>query len=312
VLERWKIYQHERFPLVLHGPVIAAFALSATTFALLARQQLGLPGLKPFLAAFVSSLAFFFQLRIADEWKDSAEDARFRAYRPVPRGLISLRELAAACLLAGALQLALAFWLGPGIVSRLLIVWAFIGVMSKEFFLHDWLRRRPVLYMLSHMLVVPLIYWYAAACVGPSTSSRRYGQASMGLLLMLAAGFFSGILVEIGRKLRAPEEEETGVATYSVTWGIRKSVLAWNSALLLAFVFAGAAAASVGAVMLAAAILSPALALALGCSLLYKRRPTPRYARFMELTSGAWTLVLYMVLGPLVVFFKLAAAGRHP
>ena len=96
MLERWRIYQRERFPLALHGPVIAAFALSATTFVLLARQQLRLPGLKPFLAAFVSSLAFFFQLRIADEWKDSAEDARFRAYRPVPRGLISLRELAAA------------------------------------------------------------------------------------------------------------------------------------------------------------------------------------------------------------------------
>jgi 4-hydroxybenzoate polyprenyltransferase len=162
--------------------------------------------------------------------------------------------------------------------------------------------------MLSHMLVVPLIYWYDAECVGPS--SGQYRQASMALLL--AAGFFSGILVEIGRKLRAPEEEEAGVATYSVTWGIRKSVVAWNSALLLAFVFAGAAAASVGALMLTAAILFPAFALALGCSLLYRRRPTPRYAKLMELTSGAWTLVLYMVLGPLVVFFKLAASGRHP
>ena len=310
MLERWRIYQRERFPLALHGPVIAAFALSATSFALLARQQLGLPGLKPFLAAFVSSLAFFFQLRIADEWKDSAEDARFRAYRPVPRGLISLRELAAAGLLAGALQLALAFWLGPGMVSRLLIVWTFIALMNKEFFLHDWLRPRPLLYMLSHMLVIPLIYWYDAACVGPS--SRQYGQASMALFWVLAAGFSSGIVVEIGRKLRAPEEEEIGVATYSVTWGIRKSVLAWNSALLLAFVFAGAAAASVGAAMLTAAILFPAFALGLGCSLLYTRKPTPRYSKLMELTSGAWTVVLYLALGPLGVFFKLAAAGRHP
>jgi 4-hydroxybenzoate polyprenyltransferase len=159
------------------------------------------------------------------------------------------------------------------------------------------------------MLVIPLIYWYDAACVGPS--SGQYGRASMGPLLVLAAGFFSGILVEIGRKLRAPEEEETGVATYSVTWGIRKSVLAWNSALLLAFIFAGAAAASVGAAMLTAAILFPAFALALGCSLLYQGRPTPRYAKLMELTSGAWTLVLYLALGPLVVLFKLAP-GRHP
>jgi hypothetical protein len=64
--------------------------------------------------------------------------------------------------------------------------------------------------------------------------------------------------------------------------------------------------------MLTAAILFPAFALALGCSLLYQRRPTPRYAKLMELASGAWTLVLYLALGPLVVFFNLAAAGRHP
>ena len=34
------------------------------------------------------------QLRLADEFKDFEEDSRYRPYRPVPRGLVSLRDLA--------------------------------------------------------------------------------------------------------------------------------------------------------------------------------------------------------------------------
>ena len=40
-----------------------------------------------------TSPVFFLQLRIADEFKDFAEDSRFRPYRPVPRGLVTLTEL---------------------------------------------------------------------------------------------------------------------------------------------------------------------------------------------------------------------------
>jgi len=35
--------------------------------------------------------------------------------------------------------------------------------MSKEFFVADWLRRRPVLYMLSHMVIMPLVDLYATS-----------------------------------------------------------------------------------------------------------------------------------------------------
>ena len=53
--------------------------------------------------AFATAFLFFLQLRIADEFKDFEEDSRYRPYRPVPRGLVRLRELgwlgaAAACL----------------------------------------------------------------------------------------------------------------------------------------------------------------------------------------------------------------------
>ena len=57
-------------------------------------------------------LLFFLQLRIADEFKDYEDDARYRPYRPVPRGLVSLRELAWVGVGAAAIQLALAILAG--------------------------------------------------------------------------------------------------------------------------------------------------------------------------------------------------------
>jgi 4-hydroxybenzoate polyprenyltransferase len=307
VLERLWIYQRERFPLVLHAPVIAAIALSATSFSMLARQQSGTPGLKQFLVAFLSSLAFFFQLRVADEWKDFADDARFRPYRPVPRGLISLRELSAIALAAGSLQLALAFWLDARLLGWLMIVWAYMLLMTKEFFVGEWLRLRPLAYMGSHMLIVPLIYLYSVACAGAISE----WSARLPLVLLLLAGFFSGIVIEVGRKLRAPEDEELGVATYSATWGVSRSVTAWNIALLLAGVSASVAAGTVGALRVSLAILLPAAAIAISCAALYQRKPTPRRARLMEAVSGGWALLLYLTLGPLAALWKIAHQVRH-
>src|SRR5512143_1279527 len=101
---RWWIYQAERFPVFAHGPLILAFSMSAMSYSALLR---GADALRPSaaLVAFVTAFLFFLQLRIADEFKDAEDDARFRPYRPVPRGLVSLRELAWAGAAAAALQL---------------------------------------------------------------------------------------------------------------------------------------------------------------------------------------------------------------
>src|SRR2546430_12635765 len=63
------------------------------------------------LTAFVTAFLFFLQLRIADEFKDFEEDSRYRPYRPVPRGLVGLRELAWVGVGTAVVQLRLALWL---------------------------------------------------------------------------------------------------------------------------------------------------------------------------------------------------------
>ena len=88
---RWWTYQKERFPIFKHGILVAAFSSSAIAFSALLGG--GGPQWSAFFVAFLSSLIFFLQLRIADEFKDAEEDAKYRPYRAVPRGLVSLREL---------------------------------------------------------------------------------------------------------------------------------------------------------------------------------------------------------------------------
>src|SRR5271154_472032 len=105
MVNRWWIYQRERFPIFAHSPLIAAFSLSAVSYSALIRGMHQLPGWRSCLVAFASSFLFFLQLRIADEFKDFEEDSRFRPYRPVPRGLVSLRELGVLGVIAAAIQL---------------------------------------------------------------------------------------------------------------------------------------------------------------------------------------------------------------
>jgi 4-hydroxybenzoate polyprenyltransferase len=38
-------------------------------------------------------------------------------------------------------------------------------------------------------------------------------------------------VIEVGRKIRAPADEEPGVDTYSSVWGCSKAVLIWLSAM---------------------------------------------------------------------------------
>src|ERR1043165_2887292 len=106
-MNRWWIYQRERFPIFGHGPLILAFSFSAVSYSRMLRGVAGFPPVLPTVVAFVSCFFFFLQLRIADEFKDKVEDGRFRPYRPVPRGLVTLRQLGVVFVLAAGIQLGL-------------------------------------------------------------------------------------------------------------------------------------------------------------------------------------------------------------
>jgi 4-hydroxybenzoate polyprenyltransferase len=215
-------YQKERFPLAKTAPLLAVFsAASICVSAELADRPM--PGPGAFLAGFVIAMALFFQMRVCDECKDLADDRLYRPDRPIPRGLVSLRLIVSLGLATVPIT-ALAAWLWhPPVLWLLALVWAWLIAMSFEFGVPDWLKARPVIYLVSHMAIMPLIDLLLTGLEWVPG-----GGAAAGLWMFLALSFVNGCVLEIGRKLWAPENEIVGVDTYSRLWGPRRAAAIWG------------------------------------------------------------------------------------
>lgn len=294
----WR-YQAERFPLAGYAPLIAAFTFASASFSRTARRVAGLPGAEgtvgwPLLAVGTfTSLACFFLLRVLDEHKDADVDARWRPELPVPRGLVTLAELrVAGAALVAAVAAANAL-LAPVLLLPLLLVAAWAALMTKEFFVREWLRAHLGAYLVTHMLVMPMIDAYTTG-LDWLVAGRHPPN---GLPWFLAATFANGVLLEIGRKLRAPEAEREGVDSYTRAWGVRVAPLAWLGVLFAAAGVVTIAARSTGAAALSAAIAFPAAALLAIPAARFVATGEARAARSVELTSGLWGIVSYLTLG---------------
>ncbi|MEB3198896.1 MAG: UbiA family prenyltransferase [Synechococcaceae cyanobacterium] len=298
----WR-YQAERFPLRRHGPLILVFSGAAAGYGL--RLGQGVPRPVPLLAAVLVVLLQFLLLRLADEFKDADDDRRWRPGRPVPRGLVSLQELAGLGLLAAAGQLLLVLALRPGALAALLAVWGWFLLMCAEFFRPRWLRRRLALYALSHLPIVPLLALLAMALQGPLP------QPPAALLPFLLCTYLAALLLELSRKTRLPADEEPGVDTYSAHWGWRTCLRLWLTALPAIALTALAAAAAIDqgplllALLLPLALVSPALVL----PWLWPPPPPASAAERLEALTALWILALYLGLGWLPWLPALAGAG---
>lgn len=300
--KRWVVYQRERFPLAAHAPLVAAFSASAVCFSTVVRGVIAVPPLSALAVAFVTSLLFFLQLRIADEFKDFADDSRFRPYRAVPRGLVSLRELAVVGAGAALVQLAIGVWLDRSIVALLVLAWVYLALMTREFFAPRWLKAHPVIYMVSHMLILPLVDLYATATDWWVAGLRRPPH---GLLWFLAVSYLNGIVVEVGRKTRAPADEEPGVETYSALWGLRGAVTVWLAAVGATATTAWQAAGRIGFATPMLAILALLVCLCAVAALRLVRTPAPGRGRTIETAAGVWTVMMYLGLGVCPLAWRL-------
>ena len=291
---RWWTYQKERFPLLAHGPLVLAFSSSAVCFSHLLRGENSWPDWRGLVVAFVTCLLFFLGLRIADEFKDFEEDSRYRPYRPVPRGLVKLRELGWIGVGAAVIQLALAVWLAPFLIIVLLAGWAYLALMSHEFFAREWLKARPITYLWTHMFIMPIVDLYATACDWVPAGLKLPPN---GLIWFLVASFFNGIVIEIGRKIRSPADEETGVQTYSILWGRRAAVAAWLGVMTATATCAVLAASKINFALPVAVATGTVLALAAITAVAFLRDTRPGRGKRFEVLAGVWTLVLYLSLG---------------
>lgn len=294
----WR-YQAERFPLLTFVPLLSLFAVSSVAYSRLSRGGDGFIPWPRMVVGALTAVTFFFLLRVLDEHKDADDDARYRPELPVPRGLISLRELRAIAIGTALVVLALNLWLDLRLLWALGLVAVWAALMTKEFFVRDWLRAHMGAYLVTHMAIMPFIDVYTTGLDWLVEGAR----ASAALFVFLAVTFCNGILIEIGRKIRAPQDEREGVDTYTQAWGIRAAPVVWLLALAASALCALWAASLVADTRVAAAIVGLA---ALACALpalFFLREPRRSRAHAIDRISGVWPLLTYVLLGtgPLLV-----------
>ena len=292
LLQRLWSYQAERIPLFRTAILLAVFsAASINVSAFLSERPL--PDWTAYATAFAVSLVIFIQLRACDEYKDGPDDARYRPERPIPRGLVSLHlilGIAAALVPLAALA---AFAYHPAVLVLLLIVWIWMALMTVEFFVPQWLKARPILYLTSHMAIMPLldlfvtgVEWLPAA-----------GQPAEALVLFLLLSFVNGCVLEIGRKIWAPDNEREGVETYSGLWGVDRAITIWMATIGLAFVLLVAVGLATGYVLFTAVAGLLMLVFAWRTALAMRRTGDARTQEKLDQVSGFWVFVCYFAAG---------------
>ncbi|NJN56992.1 MAG: UbiA family prenyltransferase [Leptolyngbyaceae cyanobacterium SL_5_9] len=303
-LGRWCTYLQERFPLLKNGLLIACFSFSAVSYSALLRGPIegrtSLQTLGAACIAFLITFLLFLQLRIADEFKDYADDFRYRSYRPVPRGLVSLKELGIVGISSAFIQLGLTLALSPFLAPLLLLVWGYLGLMTKEFFVPAWLKAHAIVYMLSHMVIMPLIAFSATACDWLSAGIAP----PRGVVWFAIVSYFVGLVIEIGRKIRAPKDEERGVETYSALWGRHNAVRAWLGAIWMTTLTSLLAALYIRFAPLFTLVLLLLLTAAVFVAWRFWYHPVRQWAKWIDLMSGVWALTIYLFLGVVPVLLR--------
>ena len=257
-IKNFKIYLNERFPLGKNSLFVLIFTLSGYIYAgllynskiiksILSKEVNRVPLLwdkeidkvpmiwYKLLPLFIIIFMFFFQLRITDEFKDYEEDLKYRPYRPVQRGIISLKALGKIGIATIIIQIILAHVINSKLIYFMLLVWIYMFLMTKEFFIKNWLTERILIYALSHVVIMIFITLVILKGTGYILESHfletlylsleRYEKnIFIGLIPLFALNYLNGIVLEIGRKTRKANEEEYGVQTYSKLWGRKKAV----------------------------------------------------------------------------------------
>jgi 4-hydroxybenzoate polyprenyltransferase len=218
----------------------------------------------------------------------------------VPRGLVSLRDLAIVWVATIFVQLGLALWFQPSLTVILALVGLYLALMSNEFFVGEWLKSHPIVYLVSHMVIIPLVDLYATACDWWPTE----GRPPHGLIWFLVVSYFNGIVIEIGRKIRAPKDEEVGVNTYSFIWGVRTAAFAWLGTMLATASCAAVAAYQIDFLPPVVGVLSVLFVVAAFLVVRFLRDPGSRRAKHIETLSGIWTLLMYLILGAIPLLWR--------
>ncbi|MFN8487135.1 MAG: hypothetical protein U0350_06045 [Caldilineaceae bacterium] len=249
--------------------------------------------------AFVSTLGFFWQLYVATKYSADGANWLFppthlAAHKLMTRG--NVIGLVGATMLV---QLGLACWFRLALTLLLLPIWGYVWLISQGFWAHTWLKGQPLVHLLSQIMVIPFIFFYITACDWLVSGAAP----PTGLAWYLIAGFFTGMIFEIGCNIRAPQDEEAEIETYSQLWGRRTSVTIWLLAIALTGLSLAFAAETLRASILLLALAFGLLTSAVLIGERFLETPRTLYAASIHKFSALCMVLLYLGLAVMPIFF---------
>lgn len=193
-MRNWLTFFKERTPiasylLITFGPATSGYALASNPNAL------------SLLLAFVGFFLFFLVLRMMDEYKDYDKDVLAHPKRPLPRGLIPLPQFKTGItvgmisLIAFDLLLLLSGYKNSFYLYSLVII--HLWLMYKEFYVAEWINARPLLYAITHQLILVTLCLYCISVYRPN-DLLAFSQLDIIYSLSVLFAFFS---YEVCRKL---------------------------------------------------------------------------------------------------------------
>lgn len=300
-LKRFYIYQKERFPFIGYLFLVGAFSFSAISYSRMCRGAEGFIDILPFLVCVFNTVTLFFLVRVFDEFKDQEDDRLYRKYLPVPRGVISLVELKRVGIIVFILQILINAIFFPQMLLLYFFVILYLLLMGKEFFIPTWLKKHQFWYVTSHMFIIPFIDIFAS---GFDWHLNKIAPPQ-GLVIFFCISYANGIILEVGRKIKTPEKEETGVLSYTKLLGVKRAPMLWIGILIAALLLAIAGAWYANLGYIAYFVFVVLFIICVIPAVFFILKPSVKAAKFMDYFSALWTFGMYLTLGGIPMLLKL-------
>ena len=213
--QAWIQFTKERFGVLSHIITIVVFiaahiliakSIHSTSFSFINALML-----------LLGVTAFYFKLRLYDEVKDYEFDVIINKTRPLPRGLLTHKDMYRGMLVCILIEI-ITFSL-QGLNASISIILAIIYslIMYKEFFIADKIRPYLTTYAIVHTIVTSLLS-FAIFSFLTGLSIIDVVTNTVYLSFALANWLLFNIF-EFGKKTFATSEERENVDTYSSLFG---------------------------------------------------------------------------------------------
>lgn len=221
MVNRLRIYFRQMYPLIPR--LFLGFLLFFEIYFLVILTNRGIHvplsvGLSEIVGA-VTIFSFLLCLRIADDFKDYTTDLRLFPDRPLPSGQVLKKDLIIfVSVLIPIITVANFLFMNNFYFFMVLSVYGIL--MSFWFFQKYKIQKNLMLALVTHnpVQLIMNLYTISFACIKYKIPLFTFNN-----FLILITLYFPGLVWEIVRKIRAPEEE-TEYVTYSKLFGYKKPI----------------------------------------------------------------------------------------